>query len=40
MTHTEAEVDPIRDMEIISTELVLKDLDYIDKRIAELDHKI
>ncbi len=40
VTHTENEVDPVRDMDIISTELVLKDLDYIEKRIADLDHKI
>ena len=28
VSHTELTVDPIRDMEIISTELILKDLDY------------
>jgi len=36
VTHTEIEVDPIRDMEIISEELIFKDLDYLGKRIDEL----
>ena len=37
ITHTENSVDPIRDMEIINTELVLKDLEYIDNRLEDLD---
>lgn len=32
IVHTELEVDPIRDMEIISTELALKDLDLMLKK--------
>jgi obg-like ATPase 1 len=34
--HTELEVDPIRDMEIISSELAMKDLEKVDNRIADL----
>lgn len=33
--HTELEVDPIRDMEIIARELLLKDLEFVEKRIDE-----
>jgi obg-like ATPase 1 len=40
ITHTENSVDPIRDMEIINTELVLKDLEYIDNRLEDLDKLI
>ena len=36
VVHTEVEVDPIRDMEIISSELVFKDLDAVEKRVQEL----
>lgn len=35
--HSEAEVDPIRDMEIIKEELLLKDIEFLEKRIAEVD---
>ena len=40
ITHTENSVDPIRDMEIINTELVLKDIEYIDNRLEDLDKLI
>lgn len=40
MTHTEAEVNPVRDMEIINTELVLKDLEYTNNRIDDLDKQL
>ena len=33
IVHTELEVDPIRDMEIVSNELVFKDLEIVDRRI-------
>jgi len=40
IVHTEMEVDPVRDLDIISKELVYKDLDYCTKRIDELESKI
>jgi len=33
ITHTENSVDPIRDMDIINSELVLKDLEYVTNRL-------
>ncbi|CAD8205775.1 unnamed protein product [Paramecium octaurelia] len=38
--HTELSVDPIRDMDIISTELLLKDLEFCNNRLAETEHVI
>lgn len=35
--HVEADVNPIRDLEIINTELILKDLDSVDKRLKKLE---
>jgi hypothetical protein len=35
--HVEEKIDPIRDLEIINTELILKDLDTIEKRLAKLE---
>ena len=35
--HVENSVDPLRDMEIISTELVLKDLETVEKRLAKAE---
>lgn len=40
MTHTEIEVDPIRDVQIIATELALKDIEYCNSRIEDCDKKI
>lgn len=40
VTHTEADVNPVRDMEIICTELVLKDLEYTVNRIDDLDKQV
>jgi obg-like ATPase 1 len=40
ITHTENSVDPVRDMEIINTELVLKDLEFVNNRIDDLDKQI
>lgn len=37
VAHVEQTVDPIRDMEIINTELVLKDLETIEKRFKKLE---
>jgi len=35
--HVENGIDPLRDLEIINTELILKDLDIVEKRIAKLE---
>lgn len=37
ITHHELTVDPVRDMEIICHELVLKDLDMVEKRLADVN---
>lgn len=39
VTHTENEVDPVRDMEIIREELRLKDEEIMEKRIEDLKKK-
>jgi GTP-binding protein YchF len=39
VTHVEGAVDPLRDMEIIDTELVLADLDSVEKRLPNLQKK-
>ena len=36
ITHVENTLDPLRDMQIIETELLLKDLDSVDKRIKKV----
>ncbi len=35
--HVEGEVDPIRDIQIIDTELLLKDIDTVDKRLQRIE---
>ncbi len=35
--HVEQGIDPVRDIEIINTELILKDLDTVEKRLAKLE---
>lgn len=40
IVHTEGEVDPIRDMETISSELVFKDLDAVERKTADLQKVI
>lgn len=35
--HVEEKVDPIRDLEIINTELILKDLETVEKRLNKLE---
>lgn len=40
ITHVEGEIDPIRDIEIINTELILADLEIIDGRINKLGKRI
>ncbi len=40
ITHVEGKIDPIRDIEIINTELILADLETIDNRIQKLGKKM
>ena len=40
VTHVEGRIDPVSDAEIIETELVLADLESVEKRIKGLDKKI
>lgn len=40
VTHTENDVNPVRDMEIINSELVLKDLEYVNNRLDDLDKQV
>lgn len=40
ITHVEGNTDPIRDAEIIETELIIADLESIEKRIPALEKKI
>lgn len=37
VTHVDGSVDPIRDMEIINTELLLKDLETVESRLAKTE---
>jgi GTP-binding protein YchF len=39
VTHVEGEIDPIRDIELINTELVLADLESLEKRLPNLEKK-
>ena len=39
ITHVEGNVDPIRDLEIINTELIIKDLDILEKRIKKIERQ-
>src|SRR5687767_13951298 len=39
ITHVEANINPERDIEIINTELILKDLDTVAKKVKELEGK-
>lgn len=38
--HVEGDVDPLRDMEIISTELRLKDIEWVEKEIERLKKQV
>lgn len=40
VAHTETFVDPIRDMEIINTELVLKDIEFVNNRMEDIEKSI
>jgi GTP-binding protein YchF len=39
ITHVVGDIDPLRDIEIINTELILSDLEFILKKIEKLDKK-
>src|ERR1041384_7818810 len=39
VTHVEGKIDPIADIEIIETELMLADLDSLEKRVSNLEKK-
>ena len=39
VTHVEGRVDPIADLEIIETELMLADLESLEKRVANLEKR-
>ncbi len=39
ITHVEGKTDPLRDAEIIETELILSDLESVDKRIPNMEKK-
>lgn len=39
VTHVEGSVDPVRDAEIINMELILADLDSVEKRIGKIEKK-
>ncbi|MBS0272116.1 MAG: redox-regulated ATPase YchF [Proteobacteria bacterium] len=40
ITHVEGEINPIRDIEIIETELMLADMESLDKRLPALEKKL
>jgi len=37
IVHTEGTIDPVRDLEVINAELILKDLETVDKRLASVE---
>lgn len=39
ITHVEGKIDPIRDIEIINTELILADLEIVESRIGKIEKK-
>ena len=39
ITHVEGSIDPLRDIEIIETELLIRDIDSIEKRIQKSSKK-
>ncbi len=40
VSHTEIDVNPVRDMGIIYEELLLKDLEYCENRVNDINNKI
>ena len=39
ITHVEGKIDPVRDIEIINTELILSDLEIVENRISKIEKK-
>lgn len=39
ITHVEGKIDPLRDIEIINTELILADLEIVESRISKIEKK-
>ena len=39
VTHVDGDVDPIRDIETINLELIMADLETVEKRIGRLEKK-
>lgn len=39
ITHVEGKIDPLRDIEIINTELILADLEIVENRISKIEKK-
>ena len=39
VAHTEGNMDPVRDIEIIRNELVIKDRDIVEKKVREIGRK-
>ena len=40
VTHIEGDVDPVRDMEIIHDELRLKDVEYVEKQVVQMEKTV
>ena len=40
IVHSELDVNPLRDMDIINEELLLKDIEILDKRINDVDNRL
>jgi len=40
ITHVEGAVDPVRDLEIIANELRMKDIEYLDKQMAQMEKTV
>ena len=40
VVHVESSVDPARDMDIINTELIIKDIDTVDRRLVSLEKEV
>lgn len=40
VTHVEGEIDPLRDMDVIETELMLADMESLEKRLPALEKKL
>jgi len=39
VVHVDGKVDPLRDIEVVETELVLKDLETVERKLAEIERR-